>query len=361
MTSLLSYLGSPRGLLALATCGGALLLMNACSSESAAPRSDINGANGNGGASTSSAVNVVTSNTGIVMTTNNSGVGGTTPRDPRCDDQGNCSCINIAMFGRLPTYGAVPGMDGISAVEAWLNANSSAAAQTFVTKPTLTAEFLGNFDVIVLQALETVEGPGNQWQFSAEETAAFEAWVRAGGGVIALSGYGADPSEATPTNNLLAFSGLKYAGLTGPGDTALEGSCPDTCCYCNGNSIPSTGWVPAHPISANVTAVGAYYGRSVSAPAGAGIVAQMGSTVLGATVEVDAGRVFMFHDEWVTYTSQWDGTGLEDDCRYGDPNNACNDRYPANDYQVPQFWYNALRWVSGDVECFDIRDPEIIK
>jgi hypothetical protein len=231
-----------------------------------------------------------------------------------------------------------------------------------VTKPTLNEEFFANFDILVLQALESMEGAGNQWQFSAEELAAFEAWVRAGGGVISLMGYGADPSEAGPTNSLLAFSGLQYAGLTGAGDTSLEGSCPDACCYCLGSSIPSIGFDAAHPISASLSAVGSFYGRSVSVPTTGAVVASSGGKVLGGTVQIDNGRIFMFHDEWVTYTSQWDGSGLVDDCRtYNDPNNPCNLVHPTNDYQVPQFWYNALRWASGDLECFDIDIDVIIK
>jgi hypothetical protein len=265
------------------------------------------------------------------------------------------------MMGRLGSYGANPGMDGTASMEAWLNDRSSAAAATLLAKPTLTAEFLAGYDVLILQALETAEGAGSQWQFSADELAAFETWVRGGGGVIALTGYGGDPSEAAPTNQLLGFSGLQYAGLSAAGDTAAPDSCPDSCCYCLGNSIPSTGWQASHAISANLTAVGAFYGRSVTVPANGAVVAQSGSTVLGATVEVDAGRVFMFHDEWVTYNSQWDGSGLTDDCRTEDPNHSCYDRHPANDYQVAQFWYNALLWVSGNRECFDIDVPEIIK
>lgn len=364
----LPSLSSASTWVALTALGSTLLAINACSSESStSPRQQLdssgNGSGAANGATTNvGAINVANNNaTGIIQNTSTDGAGGTAPRDPRCDDQGNCSCINIGMLGRNGTYGAVPGEDGNAALVAWLNENSSAAAQNHATKPTLTPEFLANYDVLILQALENQEGAGMQWQFSAEEIAAFEAWVRAGGGVISLMGYGAEPIEATPTNALLAFSGLQYSGLTEAGDSALEGSCPDTCCYCLGNSIPSTGWVATHPISANLTAVGAYYGRSITAPATAQVVEKMGAMTLGATVQADAGRVFMFHDEWVTYTSQWDGTGLEDDCQYGDPNNACNDVTPGNNYQVPQFWYNALKWVSGDVACFDIRDPEIIK
>jgi hypothetical protein len=290
------------------------------------------------------------------------GAGGTMT-ETECDATGmNCTCINVALIGRLGSYGATPGADGTASMETWLNDNSNGDAATILNKPTLNEEFLSQYDVVILQALENAEGAGQQWQFSAEELAAFEAWVRAGGGVVALTGYGGLPDEVTPTNQLLTFSGLQYAGLSGPGDTMNPGTCPDECCYCNGNSIPSTGWDANHPISANVTAVGAFYGRSITVPANGAVVAQAGGVVLGATVEVDMGRVFMFHDEWVTYNSQWTGADITDDCRTTDPNHSCYNRHPLNDYQVPQFWYNAIRWVSNR-ECFDADDPlvEIIK
>jgi len=372
----LPSLSSANTWVALTALGSSFLAINACSSESStSPRQQLDSSgNGSGAASGATtnvgAINVANNNaTGIIQNTSTDGSGGTAPRDPRCDDQGNCSCINIGMIGRNGTYGAVPGEDSNSALVAWLNENSSAAAQSHLTKPTLTTEFLADYDVLILQALETPNPPGadgmevlgTQWQFSADESAALEAWVRAGGGIIALTGYGRFPEEAAPSNALLAFSGLQYAGLTGSGDTAIEGSCPNECCYCYGASIPSTGWIATHPISANLTAVGAYYGRSIAAPATAEVVARTGTTTLGATVQADAGRVFMFHDEWVTYTSQWDGTDLVDDCRTEQPNHSCYDKHPANDYQVRQFWYNALKWASGDAACFDIRDPEIIK
>jgi hypothetical protein len=311
-----------------------------------------------GAGAASNAVGATTTG-GLQPTTVSGGMGGTA--QTVCDAQGNCTCINVGMLGRSGTYGAVPGQDGSAALVAWLNTNSSAAASNFTTKPELTEEFLAGYNVLILQALETAEGAGQQWQFSPAEVAAFEAWVRAGGGVIALTGYGAYPDEATPTNQLLAFSGLQYAGLGGAGDTYGDGTCPDACCYCLGNSVPSGGFDASHPISANMQAVGAFWGRSVNAPAGAQVVAADGSKVLGASMQVDAGRVFMFHDEWVTYTSQWDGSGLQTTCLYNDPNNPCNNIHPSTSYQVEQFWYNALRWASGDIACFDIDIDVIIK
>src|SRR5688500_17929200 len=171
-----SYLESARTWIALSAVGSAVLAISACSSENATPRSANNqGDVGAGAASNTGAGNVNaigTISTGF-MPTSNDGAGGTAPRDPRCDAQGNCSCINIGMIGRNGSFGAVPGMDGISALEAWLNANSSAAVQSHLTKPTLTEEFLANYDVIILQALETSTDPmlaGTQWQFSADES-----------------------------------------------------------------------------------------------------------------------------------------------------------------------------------------------
>jgi hypothetical protein len=176
--------------------------------------------------------------------------------------------------------------------------------------------------------------------------------------VISLTGYGGQPAEVEPTHALLGFSGLSYAGLSGAGDT--HGTADPNCGYCLGNSSIQGGWNADHPISREVSAVGAFWGRSVNAPAGAQIVAQEGAKILGATVQVDAGRVFMFHDEWVTYTSQWNGETLAEDCR-DLTNHSCAGVHPTTTYQVPQFWYNALRWVSGEPECFNIDDPVIVR
>ena len=349
------------------TALGLLVAASACSDGAGAPNRDSTLPDtGSADASASSATGANATGSGgtqpIDLTTSTVGSGGSMT-ETECDAAGNCTCITVALVGRLGDFGANPGMDGTASMETWLNDNSNGDAATFLTKPTFDEAFLGQYDVIILQALESAKGSANQWQFSAAEMAAFEAWVRAGGGVIALTGYSDDPAEAVTTNALLAFSGLQYAGLSTYGDTMTgEASCPDGCCYCYGSSIPSRGWDAAHPISANLSAVGAYYGRSITVPANGAIVAQDGGKVLGATVEIDAGRVFMFHDEWVTYNSQWTGQDLPDDCRAEDPNGPCYDKHPLNDYQVPQFWYNALRWVSNR-ECFDADDPvvEIIK
>lgn len=276
------------------------------------------------------------------------GSGGGPPSE--CDASGHCVCIKLATWGSLGTYGAVPGMDGQDAITAWLNDNSTGEAEYFATKPAISAESLESYDVLVLQNL-------SGWSFTADEKAAVEAWVRAGGGIVSLAGYGDQPNEMTATNDLLAFSGLSYVGLQGAGD--ISTSPAETCAYCLGNSDAQGGWDPTHPIAANITAVGALWGRSISPGVGVTVATWNGKRA-GATVEVDGGRVFLFHDEWVTYNSQWDGSALQQDCRTnGDQ--ACMGTHPTLTYQIPQFWFNAIRWLSHAPECFVIRDDTIVK
>lgn len=264
---------------------------------------------------------------------------------------GSEMCIRIGMFGRRPSYGATPGTDGTDALQSWLDAHVKAGTTVDVvtTDTELTLDFLGRYDVILLQALEEREG-GPYWSFSPNELAAFESWVRGGGGVIALTGYGSQPAEVTPTNQLLAFTGMAFD------QDDVFGTCPDNCCYCAGSSIPVLGWHAEHPIAANISAVGAFHGRTIS-PGDADLVASEGTAVYGAAKQLDRGRVFLFFDEWVTYSSQWSGVpgagGFTPDASCSDPNNTCYGRTAAAAYQVPQFWYNALKWAASDAGCFD--------
>ena len=177
---------------------------------------------------------------------------------------------------------------------------------------------------------------------------------------MSLSGYGENVSgqEAVPTNQLLAFSGMSYAGVAGAGDH-YTGKSPDMCDYCIGGAHTQAGFT-THPIGLNVTAVGAFYGRSINPGAGE-VIAEDGGKVVAAAVSVGEGRVFMFHDEWVTYNSQWNGLDLAEDCRMYEANHSCANRHPATDFQIPQFWFNSIKWLSGDIACFDIMDPTIIK
>jgi hypothetical protein len=304
----------------------------ACGASSP-PEQTLGESGGSGG-------NIGVGATGAVIGTGGNGTGGTVIGP---DGSTGGACVRIGMIGRLPSYGAVPGMDSTAALQQWLNSKSTAMVATYVTDTPLTEAFLAQYDVLILQALESAEG-GPYFQYDAAEVAAFEAWVRAGGGVITLTGYGANPNEVDATNELVAFTGLSYA----KDDILGTGTCPDNDCCCASNSIPVTGWAE-HPVAANITRVGALHGRSVR---GGGDVVAEGATVYGAAKQMDAGRVFLFADEWVTYTSQWDGTGAAT-CATDPAHNLCMGREAPEFYQVPQFWYNAIKWASGDRECFD--------
>lgn len=280
---------------------------------------------------------------------------GDTERVPECDANGaNCVCIKLATWGGLGTYGAVPGADGQDAVVAWLNDNSTGEAEYFATKPTVNAEYLRNYDVIVIQNLET-------WPaFTADEKAAFEAWVRAGGGVIALNGYSAVATEMTNVNDLLAFSGMSYVPGSDTANETQRTTKLGVCEACYGAAVPQAGWT-THAIGLNIKQVGAFHGRAVL---GGAPVAEEFGAVLGAAVDMDKGHIFMFHDEWVTYNSQWTGAGLVTDCRLPEksgPNGECIMEHPTLQFTIPQFWYNSIYWASGNPSCFIIDDDTIIR
>jgi len=71
---------------------------------------------------------------------------------------------------------------------------------------------------------------------------------------------------------------------------------------------------------------------------------------------VGAGRVIVYSDEWVTYTSQWTGAGLS---TANDP--SCAGYLPQDKYQVAQFWYNVIRWAQPSAKCFMILGSVVIE
>jgi hypothetical protein len=304
---------------------------------------------GAGGASAESSGNASSNGgaSGVGSFVGSSGAGGDAGRLPKCDDAGNCSCINIASIGLPAHYGA--GNDNTDAFQTWLNSKSSAKLDLFVTQPTLTAAWLANYDVIILQAMEAAEY-GPFWQFSPAEQAALATWVQNGGGLVTLTGYGGDADEVNPANQLLGFTGITY------NKDDILGTCPGSApCYCWGNSVPLGGWQSQSPISANIKQVGAFHGRSIN-NSGGQVVSTDGTTDYAVSKDVGKGKVFVYCDEWVTYTSQWYGTtpvtNMSDPC-YG--------MSAEQVFQVPQFWYNVIKYASSNAACFVINDPAVVQ
>jgi hypothetical protein len=115
-------------------------------------------------------------------------------------------------------------------------------------------------------------------------------------------------------------------------------------------------WNKSDPSVANlsnsVTWVGFEKGRSIVAPADALVAATVqGNNNVVSNVLVGkiagTGRVLMYGDEWITYTSQWTGAGVV-------ASNCTTGNYPQDKYQTAQFWFNMIKWVQPSATCFKI-------
>jgi len=267
-----------------------------------------------------------------------------------------CPAFRLAVIGKPGKWGAVPNGDPDTALQDWLNGSSAGTAQVdnFTSRITLTPAFLAQYNVIILASLAEDSNTGPWWSFSADEAAAFGDWVANGGGVISLTGYSGDPAEIVPVNQLLAFSGIAYT------TDSVWGTCADQqTCRCTSSNTLSE-WNRTDPLVASLatgmTFVGYVGGRAISAPADSHVAATVGgsaSALVGKVV--GSGRVLVYGDEWVTYTSQWTGAGIP---TANDP--SCAGYLPQDKYQMSQFWYNVIRWAQPSASCFMIVGPIII-
>jgi hypothetical protein len=139
-----------------------------------------------------------------------------------------------------------------------------------------------------------------------------------------------------------------------------------------------TDFTATHPIALNVKAIGAFRGRAVNVGTG-NVVASIGTVPVAGEITVGKGKVFIFGDEWVTYTSQWTTGGQAattvnpyDPC-WTDPLTAADNTstepvskftscLAGQVFQAKQFWYNAVAFVSPtNTACnFVIEEPEVI-
>jgi len=68
---------------------------------------------------------------------------------------------------------------------------------------------------------------------------------------------------------------------------------------------------------------------------------------------VGQGRVLVYSDEWITYTTLWSGAGIP-----GTTKPECQDYLPQNRFQTAQLWYNMIRWTQPNATCFRIVDHQ---
>lgn len=255
------------------------------------------------------------------------------------------ACVTLMSWGSVAQMGAVPGQSGMDAIVSWLNEASNASGAHFAQKPEITADFLEAVDVVLLQDLST-------WDVSDAELTVFKTWVKEGGGVMALSGYGTDGVQVSATNRLLSFSGMNFVPSS---QGALTATYVSECAPCLGTTYQQRGFNPEHPISFGIDALGAFEGRVVSGDGQ--IVAQIDDQVFAMTKEVGQGRALLFHDEWISYRTEWDKSAPAECAQ----NLACAEASPDTTYQVAQFWYNSIKWLAPDATCFDIEDESIAR
>jgi hypothetical protein len=224
---------------------------------------------------------------------------------------GVCDCLNIATIGHIG-----PWSNGGNIFATWLNARSPLGAKALGDQE-LTAEKLQGLQVIVVlhAATTAVENKGVTapalHTFSATEAAAFDAWVRAGGGVMTTIGYTNDEAkEVVNVNQLLAPLGMGYS-------TSKLGLSGDV-----------QSWMP-HAVTAGISNIFTDNGVEPEVTAGS-TVAQGGDKIALQVNQVDSGRVAVWGDEWITYDSEW---------------------ADVDGQQVELFWLNLLKWLSPPTEC----------
>lgn len=320
-------------------------------------------------------------------------------RESRCDDAGRCTCFNVASLGYGGSTGAQSGSGGTDNTRAflsYLNVQSSTQAIQLgcgtdtgcssPAEPAFDAAFLAHYDVLILQwmanSLHTVTisgslfgftgaaalGGGGYWSFTQAQLDAIKAWVSAGGGLIVLSGYdfcpnatystmcGTTTGEIGPSNQILQGigSGMAYTAADTYGATETGNGFA-----CLGFSNAVTGWTAAPDIPGeHIMQVGAFHGRGISTGSNS-VIDCTNSTygVCAAHEDIGAGHVYVFTDEWMTYTSQWNpspqiATYCLEDAGLINPvgcNGPCS--APQVYYQGPQFWYNALSYASQATGC----------
>ena len=240
---------------------------------------------------------------------------------------GLCDCLKIAFLGEISgESGQTTGTFGT-----WLNERSDVPVRMLGAQDPITAETLGDLQVIVVGNLAQRTYSGQTPFYPAADVAAMQAWIEQGGGVMALAGYTSQATAAAPTNELLAPTGVTYDLQTFAGSGTWTQ--PNTS---NGTSYVVRTFTQ-HATTDGVEAVGVFHGYPV---VGDGVaVATDGGYTVGMAKEFGDGHVFVWADEWITNDSEWT---------------------ERDDLQVARFWLNTIRWLTPANEC-QVEIPDIIQ
>lgn len=238
------------------------------------------------------------------------------------EKDGVCDCLNIATIGSIG-----PWSNGGNVFKTWLSSRSPIGAME-IGDQVLTDALLAKFQVIVVLYVGNVAITGNggriaamHHEYTAEETAALDRWVRAGGGLMTTIGYGDENSEVVNVNRLLAPLGMGYSTTNKDTQGFVET------------------W-EMHPITENVKKIRTDNGVQPDGPQGT-TLARDGSTRVALQVtQAKDGRVAVWGDEWITYDSEWADT---------------------KDQQVDRLWLNLLKWLSPPKVCQVVLPPIVLQ
>jgi hypothetical protein len=284
------------------------------------------------------------------------------------DDAGNYFCcptpLRILSIGQPASYGAGSGGgDNTDAFQAFMNGSTNGTAKMDMQKTFKKIKDLdlGKYDLLILQALyaqKPYNPSSDLWPYGDDDAAALRDWVKGGGAVASMSGYFSDTAvETQPLNKLLGGSD-SWSGITYNGDNTYS-SCPDNMCYCTDSSVAFGGWQTNYAdnpaLTHDLKKVGVFFGRSIVCAGSDCQVFAKDSTGgnVGVAKKIGSGRLLAWSDEWVTYTSQW---GLAD-TQWDTQHQECSGYTAKTSYSLPQFWYNAFRWLVPDNTCFTIIVP----
>jgi hypothetical protein len=235
---------------------------------------------------------------------------------------GVCDCIRIATLGTPGTWGKG------DVFGAWLSARSTNGA-TSLGDQELTESLLNQFDIVIAQNVNSKlpsDGSGGIGRtYSQAEVDALASFVSQRGGFMTMIGF-SDSSERSNVNALLATFGLAYGS-----EQILQKT--------NGVTVAVKTWYQ-HPTSANISAVGVDNGYEAQSAQNVGtVIAEQGGYDIGRAVDVGAGRVLQWGDEWITYNSEWT---------------------EHTDYQVQLFWLNIIKWLTPANYCQVAIPPVLI-
>jgi len=227
-------------------------------------------------------------------TTSETGSDETDSGETGSDETGSDECPTIALLG-------TDGSHATWELSNWLMDHSITTDR--IDPPLVDAALLDAYDVVILDQLLR--------EYTPAEAMAFDEWVNAGGGLIALSGHSADPMYAQQwPNSILGPMGLEFQG-----ELLVNG--------------PVTDFLP-HPTTTGLTSVTFLGGFEVVAtiPGQSSVVARFpGQIPIAQAQERGLGKVFAWGDEWIEYNDAWD--------------------MPETDL----LWTNILDWVASANAC----------